>query len=1112
MRSQYRSPNFHSHSRSPGPRLLGGVVKFCLIVALILVAAWFYFETTVRSKLAGKIEQRLNQAVADSGLQISVGQAQFVDGKGVALNNLAVSPQFLGGQNGQTNSSSNQMPLIEFYDAFVHMPVCMTDMVLGKSAPQGIDIRRARLNLVRDYDGQWELAKFISAFKPKPGAKPIPVSIKDSEIRIVDNTRQPPLVHRLTDVQVDFQNLIRAGRELTQVTFRCEGSEVGGFDVAVLADIRSGDFDVHFNTRGLRMSPALFALLPDTLSDKVAPIKSLTGTLETEGRVSGNLNDTAPRFVATGSIEDFAIDDARLPVPLTRASASFLLSESEIRVTNAGGRIGNGTFRVNYQQEGFLQPKTWKLSGLAKHLEFHHVIALSHLAPKGCNQFCHDFSPQGTCDMDFRVGHNGQSKYRQLNADIRDTSFRFIKFPYYVDQCEGRVELVDDVMTLDLMSMSTSVPMTLKGKVHNPGMDATYHLDISVPGQVSIDEKLLKALDALPPLARVVRAFRPTGQVGGKGTIIKRIPRGEPDKYFEVDLKGVDVRHTHFTYPIRNITGMVSSANLDFDFRNLSGSNGNGAITSTGKWNPRDGLISNFVCQNVNLDDQLKHALSPELQKIWNGFRPRGTVGGMKVKMTMPIGHKAVNVILDADLQDPGSGQSNVSIFPHWFPYEINNLAGNVQIGDGRIGVRGINGNHDRTWLSCEGNGRYSDESWSVTLGKLLATSVSVDEDLLTALPASLAPPVRQMKYQGLLNVQGEITVAGVHEDTSINSQQAMHPDANYFMTDPTMAWDLRFAMNNAKMLVGLPLESVFGEVQLQGIYDGKRAECTGELAMDSLSIYGAQITDVRGPIWMDNDRVSAGTLVQPPVQTATGANVKPSRSLTGTIYGGLAKFDAMMVNDSRGQFYVQTTLADGNIRDACLDFAPSVKQVEGHGFVAMRMGGSYDDFHSYKGDGTVQLRDAKIYELPAILTLLKTLNVGRTDRTAFDSSNVNFLINGTDIDFERIELVGDAISLIGNGRMNLDQDLDLNFYSVVGRNRIRIPLLSELYHASSQQILWISVDGTVSDPKMSRQVLPQLNDSIRQLFQVPERPNGFQERGNRTAGLLQPAGAGLFR
>ena len=422
MRSPYRSPNLSSRSRPPGPRLLGGFVKFCLIVALILVAAWFYFETTVRSKLAGKIEQRLNEVVASSGLHVSVGQAQFVDGKGVALNNLAVSSLLPNLRNAQAGSSQNRPPLIEFYDAFVHLPVSMTDMVLGKHAPERLDIRRARLNLVRERDGQWELAKFISAFKPKPGAKPIPVSIKDSEIRIVDNTRQPPLVQRFTDVQVDFQNLIREGRKLTQVTFQCAGSEVGGFYASVLADIQSGDFDVHFNTRGLRMSPALFALLPDTLSDRVAPIKSLTGTLETEGRVSGNLNDTVPRFIATGSIEDFSIDDARLPVPLTRASASFLLSENEIRVTNAGGRIGNGSFRVDYQQDGFLDRKTWKLSGVAKHLEFHHVIALSHLAPKGCNQFCHDFSPQGTCDMDFRVGHNGQSKYRQLNACLLYTS------------------------------------------------------------------------------------------------------------------------------------------------------------------------------------------------------------------------------------------------------------------------------------------------------------------------------------------------------------------------------------------------------------------------------------------------------------------------------------------------------------------------------------------------------------------------------------------------------------------------------------------------------------------------------------------------------------------
>ena len=246
------------------------------------------------------------------------------------------------------------------------------------------------------------------------------------------------------------------------------------------------------------------------------------------------------------------------------------------------------------------------------------MIALSHLFPKGCDRFCKDFSPQGQCDIDFRFGHNGQSKFRQINADLRDTSFRFIKFPYYVDQCEGRVELLDDIMTLDLKSMSNAIPMTLKGRVANPGVDATYHFDIAAPGQVPIDEKLLKALDAIPPLARIVRAFRPTGQIGGKGTVIKRLPHGTVDRYFDVDLKGVDIRHTHFAYPIRNVTGRISSSNLDFSFQDLSGSNGNGAITSVGRWNPREGLISDFVCQSVNLDDQLKHALSPDLQEIWN--------------------------------------------------------------------------------------------------------------------------------------------------------------------------------------------------------------------------------------------------------------------------------------------------------------------------------------------------------------------------------------------------------------------------------------------------------------------------------------------------------------
>jgi hypothetical protein len=92
---------------------------------------------------------------------------------------------------------------------------------------------------------------------------------------------------------------------------------------------------------------------------------------------------------------------------------------------------------------------------------------------------------------------------------------------------------------------------------------------------------------------------------------------------------------------------------------------------------------------------------------------------------------------------------------------------------------------------------------------------------------------------------------------------------------------------------------------------------------------------------------------------------------------------------------------------------------------------------------------------------------------------------------------------------MNLDRDIDLNFYSIMGRGRFNIPLVSKLYHASSQQILWINVNGTLDEPRTHRNVLPQVNDSLKQLFQ-PAEPNAFVREWNRSIGIGTPFQSGL--
>lgn len=162
------------------------------------------------------------------------------------------------------------------------------------------------------------------------------------------------------------------------------------------------------------------------------------------------------------------------------------------------------------------------------------------------------------------------------------------------------------------------------------------------------------------------------------------------------------------------------------------------------------------------------------------------------------------------------------------------------------------------------------------------------------------------------------------------------------------------------------------------------------------------------------------------------------------------------------------------------------MEQIAGHGFCALELTGDAPNIDSYRGRGVAQLRDAQIYELPTVLSLLKLLQIKQVDRTAFDTGNIDFSVNGENIDLNRMEFNGDAISLIGNGSVNLNRDLDVNFYSVMGRNKFNVPLISDLYRAGSQRILWIKVGGTCNNPVMKRQVLPQLNDSIRQLFQQP--------------------------
>jgi hypothetical protein len=352
--------------------------------------------------------------------------------------------------------------------------------------------------------------------------------------------------------------------------------------------------------------------------------------------------------------------------------------------------------------------------------------------------------------------------------------------------------------------------------------------------------------------------------------------------------------------------------------------------------------------------------------------------------------------------------------------------------------------------------------------------------DLLRAFPDQLASAIRRLDYKGQINISGSLGFASqssnglavLNHSKADVIQVAMDQPIDRLASD----WDLRLDVDQGAMMAGLPLENVFGSVRLLGTSRGTNSECRGDVSIDSLTIHGVQISNIRGPIWIDDNQTLAGKFAP----SFGGQNA--SDSLVGSVFNGTILFDGWVSHADKYPFFVQTVVEKTRLADLAAEVAPRY-DLSGEGYGILQIQGNSNELHSYNGKGNFHLQKAKIEQLPIILSLLKILSIKEVNRTAFDSAIVDFSVNGDQLNLERIELIGDAISLIGNGYLELMRYADVNFYSVVGRNRFHIPVLSDLYRAGAQRIMWVNIGGPLNNLQTTRKVLPGLDDSLRSLL-----------------------------
>lgn len=1065
---------------------LRGSITFLLLCAALFLGGVYYFRSSFDRQIGDAVLAHLNHKLSATGWQVEFRKVQVLTGSGLRIRDL------------ELRHREAKQPALTVDSLEVRVPLDLSKPDTWNIRPEAIIFDKSVVKIdVLQWSGP-QLSALLAAVCPLENPPPptIPLVVRNATVRLFHplSSRFGPVAFH--DVQLLAQSQTANQHSVLAIQGLGNSAEAGTLQWNLAIDRCARTFAADIQFAELAFSEKWLGLAPPEHQARLEDFHSLRGLFSGTAHLSGRLGPMQVQdYEVVAQLNEGTAEHGRLREPLSAGQAQLRLTADQWEVTNLTARLGPGSLKANLRANPHLAPLQWQLQG--DWLNCHFDRDLIAAWPTTSTRVLNELNPRGLVDLHFQFSGDESIRQQSCLVEIRQGEFELARFPYPVSHCVGVVRLEGEHCQVNVQALEAGQLVDIRGEAWGLLSQPTFDFRFDCDGFLPFNDKLLNALQRYPKTMRQLELLNPRGYFGVTGTF-RRLQPGTPNQLeYAIELKQCSIRHQLFPWPVRDVEGLARVNGSEVQFERLRGRNGASTVTGSGNFRPADGLHLKLVALNVPLSQELRQALQPNTQRVWDALRPTGEIAEVRVDLRQVTGANRPDIAVDFDLHRKGSAtEPNASIAPVAFPYALSRLRGNVQVANGRISLKEIEGEHGRCWLNCSGNGSYDDANWRVDLSELQMGAIKVDEDLLAAMPGKLQAACRELRFEGLLNLAGAVSLqGGVNPALAAMPVQpgagpipfddlrsAPHP-APGFQLD----WNVRLDTDAARLRVGVPLENVSGSVQLQGRYNGQTTQCRGKLKLDSLSLLRMQVTQVEGPLWLDDNRAAVGSFAAPLGQTA-------GESLRGTLYSGQIHLDGQSWVENGRRFYLHTTLANAQLAPLAQLWAPQVERLTGLAQGWLRLWGDSASLDTLQGDGTIKLHDAYIFELPVFLATMRQLSRPDVDTRAFDSSLAQFAIGNRQIQFQRMEFNGDALSLIGEGKIDFDRRVDLNFYTMMGRNRFYIPLLTELARASSQQFFWIEVTGDLANPQTTRKLLPVLNDGLRRLLGVPE---------------TQPAGAG---
>ncbi len=1049
---------------------LGDFLRWMLLLALVTITCTSLGLYFVHSRLDEEIRLYVESKIQTNypELIVQVRSAHRVEGSGIELRGLSLA---------EPSSNGSPIPLVYIEELFAECGTELAGLVAGEMHVKRLLLRGVKVRATRFPGGSWNLARLLPL--PEFGDSPPPATIEGAFLEFVDLTGAAGRGLSVRDISLELTPVASneiAGSLDSPPSLQLRGSfaadHLRRVTLSGQVNPTRDEWDLHGDVEGLDLSSQTINALPDDVATRLAPLRVATGNTNFSFRYFKEGPNAKAGYSLVGMFVG-RIEDPRLPQALMRVQLPFDVSDTGVKIQDATAQAGPTKLQLSASLTSLSADSPFAFRLKAQQVTLNEQLAT--LLKGSFREAWDKFSPQGVVDADITMRYDGRELKTSIVTDLLDASMAYYKFPYRFHHARGQLRLHENVLEVDnVRAAANGRPVRIRGKLHNPGPDVTGWLDLTVDEPLPLDDQLFKAIQGNGE--EIVRKLNPQGMI----RVTSRFERPDltfpPHKLMAIELLNCSMKSDHFRYPIYNITGTILMDDDEWTFTNLEGYNDSAYVTCNGSWKPdpvAGAVLSlNFNATDVPLEDELRNACAANAQQFWQSLHPRGTVDQVAVQLRYEAATKdmTVEVIGHKRPADRNIEGRSITIKPSWLPYQLDEVVGSVRFRDGVAEISKVKGTHDDA--SVELTGRFetlSDEQWQFEASEIHVDKLRASHELVSALPPRLGSAISKLKLQGAVHIDGRFGMQGL-----LGLDQPLASD-----------WALNFDVEDGTIDCGAKLEHIRGGMYLAGSSSQHGQFSRGQLDIGSLFYKGVQLTNVKGPLTIDDQFLSFGEKIR------REQDEPLPRPLRAETLGGIVVGSGRVSVNEGHAFDLTGELFDADLAKAIQELAPSRPDVSGQIFASIRLYGNAAGTHTIKGAGEIQLRNADIYRLPVMLRLLALVKVKQPDRTAFTSSDVDFRVEAERVYFDRIDFNGDAINLRGRGEMTLDRAINLSFTtSVLQRGGSLDRLLKPLFQESGG-LFEVSVTGTVDDPIVTRGV----NQAFQQVF--PETPP--QQRMSRT-------------